>query len=250
MAERGDFESWVPSDYLAEYYGELQEDERSTLQYFVEQFRAAPPGPVLCFGCGPTLHHVFLAAPRMTEIYLADFVPENLAEIDRWRQQAPGAHDWTPFVRYTLRCESGAEPSESEIVARAALLREKIAGLLHADANLTDPLGRDYRARFSAVLSPYCAESATSDKATWTHFCRNIASLVQPGGLFLTSALRLCSGYKSGHRFFPATPIDERDLRQVLEQDFRADSVQVEIRDLHDHAAQGFSGILLARGIK
>jgi hypothetical protein len=250
MAERGDFDDWVPSDYLNEYYAELQEDERSTLRYFVEQFRAAPRGPVLCFGCGPTLHHVFLAAPYATEIYLADYVPENLAEIERWRAQAPGAHDWSPFVRYVLQCEAGAEPSAAEVDARMTLLRKKIAGLQHADANLGDPLGSEFRARFAVVLSPYCAESATSDKATWTQFCRNIASLVAPGGLFLTSALRLCSGYKSGGRFFPATPIDVPELRHVLLQDFRADSVQIETHELHDHAAQGFSGILLARAIK
>jgi NNMT/PNMT/TEMT family len=250
MAERGDFEHWLPSDYLGEYYSELQEDERSTLRYFVEQFRAAPPGPVLCFGCGPTLHHVFLAAPYASEIYLADYLPENLAEIELWRTGAAGAHDWSPFVRYVLQCETGREPSASEIDARMALLREKIAGLQRADANLSDPLGSEFRDRFAVVLSPYCAESATSDKATWTHFCRNIASLVAPGGLFLTSALRLCSGYKSGHRFFPATPIDVPDLQHVLLQDFRPDSIHVETRELHDHAAQGFSGILLARAIK
>jgi len=250
MTERGAFDQWVVRDYLAEYYGELQEDELSTLKYFVEQFRAAPAGPVLCFGCGPTLHHVFLAAPRMTRIYLADYVPENLAEIDRWRRREPNAHDWSPFVRYTLLCESGIEPSNAEVSARIELLREKIAGLLPADANLTDPLGSDFRDHFSAVLSPYCAESATSDMTTWTRFCRNIASLVRPGGLFLTSALRLCQRYKSGSRFFPATPIDEGDLRGVLEQDFRAETISVEARQLKEHAEQGFSGILLARALK
>jgi len=250
MAERGAFEAWVPRDYLTEYYSELQEDERSTLKYFVERFRAAPPGPVLCFGCGPTLHHVFLAAPRTTEIYLADYLPANLAEIESFRRREPDAHDWSVFVRYTLLSESGIEPSRSEIDARMDLLREKIAALLPADANLSDPLGHEFRGHFATVLSPYCAESATSDRATWTHFCRNIASLVRPGGLFLTSALRLCERYKSGGRFFPATPIDERDLRQVLEQDFSADSIEIEVRELQDHADQGFSSILLARAIR
>jgi NNMT/PNMT/TEMT family len=250
MSERGAFEAWVPSDYLSEYYSELQEDERSTLKYFVEQLRAAPPGPLLCFGCGPTLHHVLLAAERMSEIYLADYVPENLLEIARWRRREPGAHDWSVFARYILECESGASATSQQVNARLELLRTKIAGLVHADANLTDPLGAEFRGFFSAVLSPYCAESATGDRATWTLFCRNIASLVRPGGLFLTSALRLCERYKSGTRFFPATPIDEHDLREVLTQDFRTASIEVLVRELHDHASQGFSGILLARAVK
>lgn len=250
MTDRGAFEAWVPRDYLAEYYSELQEDERSTLKYFVEQFRSAPTGPVLCFGCGPTLHHVFLAAPRATAIYLADYVPANLAEIERFRKREPNAHDWSTFVRYTLLCESGIDPSTSEVDARMLLLREKIAGLLPADANLSDPLGHEFRSQFAVVLSPYCAESATADRAIWTRFCRNIASLVRPGGLFLSSALRLCERYKSGARFFPATPIDEHDLQQVLEQDFRGDSIEVQVRTLQEHESQGFSGILLARASK
>ena len=249
-SERGVYEAWVPRDYLAEYYNELQEDERSTLRYFVEQFRAAPPGPVLCFGCGPTLHHVFLAAAQTAEIYLADYLPENLAEIERFRAQEAGAHDWSAFVRYTLECESGAPVSDAQIGARTQLLRERISGLLPADATLTDPLGSPFRGQFATVLSPYCAEAVTSDKAAWIQVCQNIASLVRPGGLFLTSAVRLCQKYKSGARFFPATPIDEHDLREVLARDFRADTIEVEVRGLRDHESQGFSGILLARALK
>ncbi len=250
MSERGAFEHWNPRDYLNEYYGEVQEDETNTLRFFVESFRAAPVGPVLCFGSGPTLHHVILAAPRATEIYLADYLPDNLAELERFRRGEPDAHDWSPFVRYTLECETGAVPRDAQIRERLELLRSKIAGLLPADAYLTDPLGAQFRGRFSTVLSPYCAEAATSDKATWQRLCSNIASLVAPGGLFLTSTVRLCSHYKAGPNFFPATSIDEGDLERVLQQDFRADSIEVRVRALEEDGSRGFSGILLGRGVK
>jgi len=250
MSEQGGFDAWVPSDYLAEYYSELQEDERSTLQFFVERIRAAPPGPILCFGCGPTVHHVLLAAERASEIYLADYVPENLEEIARWQRREPGAHDWSAFARYVLECESGSSPTPEQVDARLELLRSKITARLHCDAYLSDPLGPQFRGFFATVLSPYCAESATGERATWTRFCRNIASLVRPEGLFLTSALRRCERYKSGNRFFPATPIDEHDLRDVLAQDFRDDSIDVEVRQLHSHGSQCFSGILLGRALR
>ena len=58
--------------------------------------------------------------------------------------------------------------------------------------------------------------------------------------------MRLCQKYKSGLRFFPATPFDEADLQQ----DFRADTIEVELRQLRDHESQGFSGILLNRALK
>ncbi len=250
MEAREAFAHWIARDYLAEYYREVQDDERNTMRFFAEKIREAPVGPVLCFGSGPTLHHVFLAVPRATEIYLADYLPQNLEEIERWRRQDPAAHDWTPFVRYTLECEAPVAPSDGDIAARIQALRGAIGGLVPADASLPDPLGAGFRGRFATVLSPYCAEAATADKQLWAQYCRNIATLVRPGGYFLTSAVRRCSGYKAGDRFFPATSIDEDDLGQVLAQDFRPDSVEVQVREVPAHRDQGFSGILLARAIK
>jgi hypothetical protein len=250
MRTRDAFDDWIARDYLAEYYREVQDDERNTIRYFVERIRDAHSGPVLCFGSGPTLHHVFLAVPRATEVYLADYLQQNLDEIERWRRSDPDAHDWTPFVRYVLGCESGREPVDAEVAARIEALRGAIAGVVHADAGLTDPLGTSFRGRFATVLSPYCADSATDDKRTWERYSRNIATLVRPGGLLLVSALRLCRGYKAGDRFFPAANIDEDDLKEVLLQDFLPDSIDVQVREVPEHRDQGFSGILLARAVK
>jgi hypothetical protein len=240
------FDEWLPRDYLRDYYGELQEDERYTIRYFVEQMRAAPEGPVVCFGCGPTLHHVFLTAGRATELYLADYLVRNLDEIERWRTRAPDAHDWVPFVRYTLWCESGTEPSDSQIAARMEQIRGRISGLVQADAGLADPMGPDFRGHFATVLSPFCADSATDDKAVWARFSRHIASLAAPGGLMLTSSLRHCRRYRVGRRHFSAANIDEADLQAILEQDFIRDTIAVEVRETPEHLAQGYSGIILA----
>ena len=55
---------WVPRDYLADYYRVVEPDERETIAFLVDAIGEAEPGkPVLLFGTGPTLHHVFLAAP-------------------------------------------------------------------------------------------------------------------------------------------------------------------------------------------
>jgi hypothetical protein len=244
------FTEWVPRDYLADYFNEVQEDERHTIRYFVEQIRTAPEGPVLCFGCGPTLHHVFLTARRPVELYLADYLPRNLAEIDEWRHKSSGAHDWSPFVRYTLLCESGHDPSDADITARMEALRRGIAGLVHADAGLVDPLGPEFRGHFATVLSPFCADSATDDKAVWNRYSRNIASLVRPGGLMLTAALRRCLRYRVGPRFFPSANVDEPDVQAVLAADFLPSTVSVEVRETPEHLDQGYEGIILSRANK
>lgn len=242
------FETWSAADYLQEFYAEeVSPDELHAIRFFVEEQRDARPGPALCFGCGPTLHHVFSIAAHSAEIYLADYLLTNLAEVDKWIRRTPDAHDWRPWARYTLSCEWGREPTEAEVLTRMDSTRERIVELLPADAGLESPLGKAFDRHFPIVLSPFCADSATSDRATWARFSRNIASLVAPNGRLLTSALRQSRQYRAGGRSFPSANIDENDLRAVLEQDFEPNTIRVEVRDVPSHADQGYSAILLAR---
>lgn len=231
-------DDWVPAEYLADYYREVEPDERETIAFFVQAMRGAPRGePVLFFGVGPTLHHVFLAAPTASEIHLADYLPENLREIERWLERDPAAHDWRPFVRYTLQCEGIAEPAAEQITEREELTRSRITRLLQADARHPAPVPD----RYATVVSAYCADSATGDRETWETFMRHIAGRVRPGGVLVTSALRRCRYYLVGGKPFPGANVDEHDLRALLGPD-----AVVETRDLAEHAAQGYRGIVLA----
>ena len=231
---------WVPREYLADYYRVVEPDERETIAYFADAMKDAPADEtVLVFGTGPTLHHVFLAAPKASEIHLADYLPANLDEIERWRTRDPAAHDWRAFVRYTLECEGLTAPTDEEIEQREELTRSKITRLLQVDARRPVPLDQ----RYATVISAYCADSATDDRATWETLMANITDLVEPGGLFITAALRRCRSYLVGDKRFPSANVDERDLRRVLAPRF---SARVEGRDLQGHEGQGYSGVVLA----
>ena len=231
---------WVPRDYLADYYRVVEPDERETIAFLVDAIAEAEPGtPVLFFGTGPTLHHVFLAAPKASEIHLADYLPANLDEIERWRTRDPAAHDWRAFVRYTLRCEGLTDPSDEDVARREELTRSKITRLLQVDARR--PVHLDQR--YATVISAYCADSATDDRGTWETLMANITALVGPNGLFLTAAPRRCRSYLVGDKHFPSANVDEHDMRHVLTPGF---TPQVQIRELHGHDAQGYSSVVLA----
>jgi hypothetical protein len=231
---------WVPQQYLADYYRVVEPDERETIAFFTGAMQQAPAAePVLVLGTGPTLHHVFLAAPKASEIHLADYLPANLEEIERWRTRDPAAHDWRAFVRYTLECEGVVEPSDEDVTRREELTRSKITRLLEVDARRPIQLDR----RYATVISAYCADSATDDRATWETLMTNITALVAPDGLFITAALRSCRSYRVGDVRFPSANVDEHDLRRVLAPAFRP---RVEVRRLDGHDAHGYSGIVLA----
>jgi len=237
-------DDWVPGEYLADYYSRLEPDEVATIEFFVEAMEHVDRGePVLLFGTGPTLHHVFLAAGVASEIHLADYLPGNLAEIERWLRRDPGAHDWRPFVRHTLECEGVRSPTEADVDRREELTRAKITRLLPADARHPQPLGD----RYATVISAYCADSATSDRATWELFMRHITGLVRPGGTFVTAALRRAGHYAVAGKRFPSASVDEHDLRAVLEPEFDTRRGALEVREVGEHEALGYSSIVLAR---
>ncbi|XVV15414.1 guanitoxin biosynthesis pre-guanitoxin forming N-methyltransferase GntF [Actinoplanes sp. CA-131856] len=238
---------WKPAEYLAGYYREVEPDEVATVAFLVDAMRRAEAGrPVLFFGVGPTLHHVFAAAESASEIHLGDYLPANLAEIRRWIRREPGAHDWRPFVRYTLQCEGVSHPTDEQIAAREDLTRTKITKLVQVDAHHPRPVDRHY----ATVISPYCADSATADRTTWFLFMRHITGLVQPGGLFITAALRRCRGYTVAGKTFPGADVDEHDLRAALRPEFEPLDGEIEVQKTSQDATHGYSAILLCQARK
>jgi NNMT/PNMT/TEMT family len=241
---RASFElEWVPREYLADYYRTVEPDELETIAFFVDAMREVRAGePILLFGVGPTLHHVFLAAEKASELHLADYLPANLEEIERWIDRDATAHDWRPFVRYTLQCEGITDPTDAQVAAREELTRTKITRLLRADARDAAPVPDAY----DTVISAYCADSATADRAVWAQLMRNICGLVRPGGLFVTAALRRARFYTVGDKRFPSANVDEHDLRAALAPAFGPLDAAFEARALDAHPHHGYEGIVLA----
>lgn len=239
---------WVPGEYLTDYYSTVEPDERRTIAFFVDAMReAAPDEPVLFFGVGPTLHHVFLAAGKASEIHLGDYLPANLREIERWIARDEAAHDWRPFVRYTLECEGHACPTEEQITEREDATRAKITAMFEVDIQRADPLDQRDAAAYGTVISAYCADSATGDRGTWETYMKRIAGLVRPGGTLMTAALRRSRGYLVGGKTFPSPNVDENDMRAVLEPCFGRANLTVEACELAGQGSHGYASIVLAR---
>jgi hypothetical protein len=238
----------VPKEYLANYYKLVEPDERHTIAFFVEAMkRAQSDEPILFFGVGPTLHHVFLAACKASEIHLGDYLPANLREIERWIEHDRDAHDWRAFVHYTLACEGVANPTGEEIIRREEVTRAKIKKLIEVDIRSDHPLGRKNARLYGTVISAYCADSVTGDRAVWETYIRRIAALVRPGGTLIIAALRNARHYLVDGKPFPSANIGEEDLRVVLGSCFERGDLAILVCEVPECEPQGYSSIVLAR---
>jgi len=233
---------WVPADYLRDYYRAVEPDEEVTIRFFVREVAAAERGrPVLYFGTGPTLHHVFLAAPIASELHLGDYLDTNLAEIRRWLDGGPAAHDWRPFTQFTLVCEGVDAPTDADVRRREELTRSRVSRLLHVDGRYpsTEPC-------CATVVSAYCADSATSTPSQWAAFMGHVLDRVEPGGLLLTAMLRRSHGYRVGGRMFPSADVDEGHLRRLVRARWGAVDGTIEVHESGGQPDHGYAGIVLA----
>lgn len=241
-----DFRAWSASAYLRHYYARVEDDEAATLAFLVDALDGEPPAAeALEFGAGPTLHHVLPLAPHAAAIDVTDLLNSNLGALHDWIADRPGAHDWRPFTRHVLACER-RPAGAAQVAAREALTRRRLRGLLRADAANADPLGAAGRRRYAIVVSCFCADSATADKATWSRYMHHIGGLVAPGGLLLLAALRRCAVYRVGEQHFPSANVDEHDIAaQLGATGFDVARARIDVATVPHQRRLGYDGIVL-----
>jgi NNMT/PNMT/TEMT family len=279
-AEGDEFSSETFSSraYNETYFSEIMADEQFIVDWLVDRGTAhirrlisrtgfARVPVVLDVGCGPTVHHLFPLSPLVDNFILADYMAENLDEIDLWRRRDDLAHDWNMFARATLAAERGrrhrtvASSRASTAREREEHVRQRIAALRLVDLHLTDPLlpsahdvvpGEDAeltRDTFLVVTSFFCADSATASRSTFRMMLRNLGSLIEDGGLLLAAFLGGCDRYKVGARWLPSPNLREDDISRGLTE------AGLNIKELRRFetpqlAVDGFDHIYVAAAIR
>lgn len=208
------YDGWSARDYLEQYYStsEITMDE-SVIAKFVVEFLAEKKqrfDEMLEVGCGPTIHHAFPFAPYVGRLYMADYLQSNLQEVQRWIEG--NGHNWKPYLTGVLTFEDNN--SEVVLAERIQMLKEKIAGFIFCNVLDTNPLGQ--LRTFPLVTSFYCMECVQKEKLLWKQAMMNVSSLVAPEGYLILSALRNADKYLVCGKEFPATYIDEHDMRETL----------------------------------
>ncbi len=239
---------WNLRDYLQQYYSSevFTDDEAAHAQFATRMLAAAGRRyrRLLEVGCGPTIHHAAMLAPLVDEIHLADFLPENLAEIRRWMRGDPDAHNWDQYLQGVLSADkaSGSNRAADDLTHRKQMLRQKVTRFHRVD--LCDPAPLVPNTRYDLVASFYCAECIGASRETWMRALGNLARFLSGGGSLLLGTLRRSREYRILGDRFPVAFIDESDIAATLPRlGFPPDQTTIEVHEVADWADQGFSSI-------
>jgi NNMT/PNMT/TEMT family len=246
--------SFTPRDYLREYYSEVGTESSFLLGFLADAYRPFEPATqrVLELGGGPTLYQLISAARVASEIYFADYLEVNLAEVRNWKDHPSSAFDWSPFFRRAMEFEVGSEPTDLQLKVRTQLLRERIADVTRCDVlgeRVVDP---DIPPP-DVVSTNFVAESITGSRAVWRTALKRIAEMVPDGGCLVMSGLLGASHWIIGSRRYPAVFLELPDVVSAmtdnrLDIEMLGDVAAERPRSHPDH--QGYDGIFCVKARK
>ncbi len=248
MEQQKFLQEWDPHLYLKTFFTKAGPDTYKTLEFIqkeLKEFKRNPVDKLLDFGSGPIVIVSLAATPYARQIHLADYLPANLMEIQKWIDDDISAFNWNPYIADILKNE-GVETTLENINQRAKDLRTK-ALVFKCDAALENPL-IDKEVSYPLILSIFCADSATSSKETWRQYMRNILSLIAPKGKILVAALRNCTFYHVGNRVFPSANINEIDFADFLiGEGFPTNDFKIEVCNVPECKNEGFDSMMFVK---
>lgn len=224
------------------------DDEQAVLGFLHRQVHRLQGRPrLLEVGCGPTVHHVFPFLGAVSAIDMADYLPENLEEVRRWRDHPADAYGWRPYA--ALQANLHGDASDAAIDAVETGARASIDRLLHCDLKrrpiLTDG------ARYDAVSAFYCTEEVGITIHSWEEVMANLCEAVQPGGHLFLACLRETDFYLVGDTRYPCATITEHDVERVLPAlGFDPAASIVEAVTIDSQEDSGVLGVVLAAARK
>jgi SAM-dependent methyltransferase len=239
------------SAYIDTYYRDKPptNDELRVFEFLVRHLRALPPQSVMLeVGCGPTVHHVLPFVRSVSEIHVADYLAESLAEIDKWKTGAPDACEWHQYAELVLELE-GRPFAAGDVSALERLARARVTKVLSCDLTAPHVLGRD--AWYPLVSAFYCTEEVGISLERWEEVMANLARLVAPGGRLFLSCLADTNFYRVGGADYPCARVTAHDLQRVLPRlGFDMSATVIESAPIEGQSDEGVVGVVLVAATK
>ena len=153
---------------------------------------------LLEFGGGPTLQNLISAVPYINEITFAAHTESERKEIELWKNEKEGAHDWSSHFKYIVN-EVENIAGDDAWREREELLRKRISSVVPCDISWDNPLPIEHEP-FEIVFTSLCLESACKTYTEYKVAIKKLVSLLKPGGFLLVIMAERETFYVDGKR--------------------------------------------------
>ncbi|KAM4651560.1 nicotinamide N-methyltransferase-like [Discoglossus pictus] len=206
-------EDFSPKDYFNTYYapgkGALAGE---CLDFMLKKLHETfSPGGVegdtlIDIGAGPTIYHLLSACEVFNNIITSDYLPQNIAELQKWHKKDPSAIDWTSIVKRVCEMEGNSENWKK----KEDKLRRTMKQVLKCDALKRNPFEPHILPTADCLLSCFCLEAACENMESYCNTLKNVKDLIKPGGHVVILSGLNATFYNVGEKnFYPLTTTKE-----------------------------------------
>jgi hypothetical protein len=230
-----DWGKFRPTDYAEDnYLRELRDDDRELLELTAAWFtQCRPSGRALDVGAGSNLYPALSMLPFARSLDLYD---PGALNVEWLRGQVQGfGGEWDPYWQVLVDAQPGTYKALDPRRELARLARVGLGSVDYLAAQTWD-LGTMF----------FCAESSTDDRRLCNGRFRRFVGALRPGAPFAIGAMRDSFGYSVAGVNFPATPMNDDDVRDVLGP--ITSDLQVHTVKADPPLREGYQGMLLATG--
>ncbi|VDK87702.1 unnamed protein product [Litomosoides sigmodontis] len=135
---------------------------------------------LLDFGAGPTIYVSIVFRNKATNIYLADYLPQNREELLRWKA-GESAFDWTSVLKMIATVEGSGWLQLKDM---EELTKSKVRSIFHCNCHIKPSISapKTLQNNFDMVVSILCLEYCCSSETEYREAVGNVADQVKPGG--------------------------------------------------------------------
>ncbi|KAL5005770.1 hypothetical protein ScPMuIL_016928 [Solemya velum] len=164
---------------------------------------------LLDLGSGPSIHSVISASRHYDEIYLSDYVPQNLSILADWWTGKISHMDHA--IMYCLDMEHNSQT----VAQRNQEMRQKIKGILQVDVRKSNPFSPNHLPPFDAIISSFCVDSATTSLEDYDNATSNIPAMLTENGTYIFTGAMDKTYYSVGGVNFKYPTLSKNDIYQV-----------------------------------
>ena len=171
---------------------------------------------MLEFGGGPVIDNLISAAPYVREIVFAAYAENERKEVELWKDNKQGAHNWSPFFQFVVNKLEGK--GESVWQEREALVRDKMKAIIACNIFQEHPLGIEHEEElFDIISTSLCLEAACKSYDEYKTAVKKLGKLVKLGGLIIITAVEGQTFYMVGEQKWFSLSLTHAQITEALE---------------------------------